>query len=125
MLTFHHPAHGFGAKGEAKFKGPQMDREEIESMQAGSWITFIESLPCARHRGPRGRGRDQSRLLGEDLLVANTDLGYVTRHIGRESHRREISAGGGTSPSPTLAVRVGEYLPFPKLVCTRPKGRPR
>lgn len=73
----------------------------------------------ARHWGPRGHGRDQPHLLGEDLLVANTDLEYVMRQLGRESHRRRISVGRGTSRSPKLAVRFGVYLPSPRSVRIR------
>lgn len=73
----------------------------------------------ARHWGPRGHGRDQPHLLGGGLLVANTDLEYGMRQRGRESHRRRISVGRGTSQSPKLAVRFGVYLPSPKSVRIR------
>lgn len=48
-------------------RGPWMGRVEMESMQAGSRITFIESLVCARHWGPWGRRVGTSPgLLGEE-----------------------------------------------------------
>lgn len=90
VLPHFYPAHGFGVQipGEAKCKRPWIGRVEMESMQAGSQITFIESLLCARHWGAWGRRVGTSPcLLGEDLLVAHTDLEYVTTQSCQESHR--------------------------------------
>lgn len=86
-------------------------------MQAGSQITLSETLLCAGLWGAWGRTVGTSPcLLEEDLLVANTDLDYVTTVSCQESSRRG-SVGGSADQSPKLAFSVREYHPSPNPLC--------